>query len=132
MSNNHRSMRAVPPVLLQVVLTTALALGSLPGTAIAQDDARKAAYGRHLAQQCTVCHRTDGVGNGIPMITGWPMDQFVAVLESYKNGDRRNEAMVSITQAMGDEEMHALALHFAAMKPGQATAHQQKAPARKK
>lgn len=128
MSSNGRSIRFVP----RAFLAPALALGALPGAAIAQDDARKASYGRHLAQQCTVCHRTDGVGNGIPVITGWPADQFVAVLESYKKGDRRNEAMVSITQTMGEEEMQALAFHFAAIKQGQASAHQQKAPSRKK
>lgn len=127
MSKNLPSTRAVS----RAFLVPALALGTVSSPALAQDDARKAAYGRHLAQQCTTCHRTDGVNNGIPVITGWPSDQFVAVLESYKMGDRRNEAMVSIAQTMGVEEMQALALHFSRIGPGLAAASQ-KAPAKKK
>lgn len=112
-------------------LAPGLALAAAPGSAMAQGDARKLAYGRHLAQQCTACHRTDGVNNGIPVIAGWPADQFVAVLDSYKKGDRKNEVMVSITQMMGEEEMQALALHFAEIKPGLASAAQ-KASTKKK
>ena len=91
----------------------------------------KAAYGRHLAQQCTTCHRTDGLNNGIPGITGWPADQFVAVLDSYKQGDRKNAAMVSIAQTMDEAQMQALAAHFGALKPAEAAAPQ-KAAGKKK
>ena len=104
----HTANAAVGAVILASMTTVA--------TAQAQDEARKVAYGRHLAQQCTACHRTDAVSNGIPVITGWPADQFVAVLDSYKRGDRPNAAMVSIAQTLGAEEMQALAAHFGAMK----------------
>ena len=34
-------------------------------------------YGRHLAQECTSCHRLDGIDNGIPSIAGWHVDIFL-------------------------------------------------------
>ena len=90
-------------------------------TGLAADEARLKAYGQHLSQQCTTCHRLDGVRVGaIPAIVGWPADQFVAVLRSYKSGERRNPVMISVTEPLGEEEMNALAVHFGALpKPPQ-------------
>ena len=87
------------------------------GATHAADEARLLAFGKHLAQQCTGCHRIDGANTGIPAIIGWPADQFVAVLGAYKTGDRPNPAMVSIAQTLGDDEMTALAAYFGALKP---------------
>ena len=82
----------------------------------AADEARLKAYGAHLSQQCTACHRLDGIRVGaIPAIVGWPADQFVAVLKSYKSGDRGNPVMRSVTELLGEEEMAALAMHFGAL-----------------
>ena len=44
----------------------ALALGLGVSLAASADDAKLKSYGRHLAQECTGCHRIDGVDNGIP------------------------------------------------------------------
>jgi cytochrome c553 len=82
----------------------------------AADEARLQAYGRHLSQQCTACHRLDGVRiAGIPSIVGWPTDQFVAALKSYKSGERKNPVMISVTELLGEEEIKALATHFGAL-----------------
>lgn len=91
---------------------------------VAADAARLEAYGRHLSQQCTACHRADGVRvGGIPAIVGWPADQFVAVLKSYKSGERKNPVMISVTEPLGEEEMKALAAHFGSLpKPAQPAA----------
>ena len=84
----------------------------------AADEGRAVTYGRHLAQQCTACHRIDGVSQGgIPAIVGWPVEQFTAVLESFKRGERTNAAMVSIAQSLSDDEIAALAAYFGALKP---------------
>ena len=98
-----------------IALSTACVLAAAPSVSAA-DDARVIAYGRHLAQQCTACHRIDGTSNGIPAIVGWPVEQLVAVLGAYKRGERSNAAMVSITQTLGTEEMTALASYFGALK----------------
>lgn len=85
------------------------------------------AYGKHLAQQCTSCHRIDGTNNGIPPIVGWDKAQFIAVLHSYKDNVRTNEVMVSLAQTLGDPEMDALATYFGSLKPPAP-----KAPAKKR
>lgn len=105
-----------------------LALAGLAiGGAAAADDARALAFGRHLSQQCTTCHRIDGTNNGIPSIIGWDTVQFIGVLTSYKNNVRTNEVMVSLAQTLGEPEMQALAAYFGSLK-----APAPKAPAKKR
>jgi cytochrome c553 len=104
---DHIGVRALLP------LFTIWAVAAASCIEVAADDARLAAYGQHLSQQCTACHRADGVRvGGIPAIVGWPADQFVAVLKSYKSGERKNPVMISVTEPLGEEEMEALAAHF--------------------
>ena len=43
-------------------------------------DGRLMSYGRHLAQECSGCHRVDGLDNGIPSIIGWDTERFVDTL----------------------------------------------------
>ena len=69
-------------------------------------------YGAYLAGECTTCHRTDGSGEGIPSITGWPFDDFVITLQAYKRGKRAHPAMQLIAGRLSDEEIAALAAHF--------------------
>jgi len=75
------------------------------------------ALGRHLAGECVACHPRDNRPVGIPAIVGWPPDQFVAVLKSYKAKERNNPVMQSIAASLSDEEMAALAAYFATLKP---------------
>jgi cytochrome c553 len=112
---DHVGVRALLPLL------TIWAVVAASCVEVAADDARLKAYGQHLSQQCTACHRADGVRvGGIPAIVGWPADQFVAVLKSYKSGERQNPVMISVTEPLGEEEMNALAAHFGALpKPAQ-------------
>jgi cytochrome c len=74
------------------------------------------AFGEHLAGECVTCHRKDGQDKGIPSIIGWPTDQFVAVLQSYKQKDRPNQVMQTVTAGLGDPEMQALAAYYASLK----------------
>jgi cytochrome c553 len=76
------------------------------------------ALGRHLAGECTTCHPRGDRAAGIPAIVGWPPDQFVAVLQSYKAKERDNQVMQSVASSLNDDEMAALAEYFAALKPG--------------
>lgn len=74
------------------------------------------AFGEYLAGECVTCHQKSGQSNGIPAIVGWPPDQFVAVLKSYKAKDRPNPVMQTIAARFGDAEMEALAAYFATLK----------------
>lgn len=73
------------------------------------------AYGEYLAGECTTCHQRSGQSNGIPAIVGWPAEQFVAVLKSYKHKDRPNLVMQSIAGRLGETEMAALAAYFGSL-----------------
>lgn len=70
-------------------------------------------YGAYLASECTTCHRADGTDEGIPSITGWPVDDFVITLQAYKRGKRSHQAMQTIARRLSDEEIASLAAHFA-------------------
>jgi cytochrome c len=94
-------------------LVVLAALAAWPGPAASND----VAYGEHLSGECATCHRKDGLEKGIPAIIGWPEDQFVAVLKSYKAKDRPHELMRAIAGRLSDEEMAALAAYYATLKP---------------
>lgn len=79
------------------------------------DDAKLLAYGKHLAGECTACHRIDGVDNGIPSITGWPVEHFVITLGYYRTGARPNPAMVSVASSLDEEQMKALATYYGSL-----------------
>lgn len=85
--------------------------------AAAEPTPRQIAYGKHLSSECTTCHRIDGTDNGIPSIIGWPADAFVAVLVSYRDGERTNQAMISVAKSLDEEQMGALAAYFGSLQP---------------
>jgi cytochrome c553 len=95
----------------------AIALASavcVSGSASA-DDAKLKAFGQHLAGECTACHRIDGVDNGVPSITGWPKDDFVATLKFYTSGARENPVMKSVAESLDDGQVAALAAYFGSL-----------------
>ena len=97
-----------------VALAAFVSLGATSMSALS-DDAKREAYGRHLARECTSCHRIDGVDNAIPSIVGWPTDTFAATLKFYRDGTRTNPVMMSVASSLGDEQVQALAAYFAAL-----------------
>jgi cytochrome c len=96
------------------LLTLALGLGMLCLAAVAEDDSKAISYGRHLASECTACHRVDGVDNGIPAIVGWDAERLIATLEFYRAGARTNPVMVSVAKSLDLEQIRALAAYYAA------------------
>ena len=85
------------------------------GLAAATDEAKLRSYGRHLAQECSGCHRPDGIDNGIPSIVGWDTERFVATLMFYKSGARTNPVMVSVAGSLDDEQLSALAAYYGSL-----------------
>jgi cytochrome c553 len=84
------------------------------GDAGAQDG-KLEAYGRHLVQECTSCHRVDGIDNGIPSIVGWQADVFVATMKFYQSGVRTNPVMVSVANSLDDKQLRALATYLGSL-----------------
>jgi cytochrome c553 len=79
------------------------------------------AFGEYLAAECVTCHQRSGQAHGIPAIIGWPQDQFVAVLNSYKWKERDNAVMQTIAGKLTDDEIEALAAYFESLDPHQKT-----------
>jgi cytochrome c553 len=73
------------------------------------------AFGQYLSGECVTCHRADGQDKGIPPIIGWPSDQFIAVLKSYKDKERPNAVMQNIAAKFSHDEMAALAAYYGSL-----------------
>ncbi len=110
---------AMKPALRIITASFALTACFLPGViAIAQtEDARRIRYGEHLSQECTSCHRRDGVDNGIPSILGRKVGEFTQLMGYYQSGARPNAAMVSVAKSLDAEQITALAEYFATLPP---------------
>lgn len=101
-------------------MSTALGAGAL-----AQDGASKIkgdkALGEYLSSTCVSCHQLSGqVKAGVPAIVGWPADQFVAVMETYKDKVRDNKVMQTIAAGLSKEDIASLAVYFGSLKPAKA------------
>lgn len=74
--------------------------------------------GQHLSSECVTCHNPSGKNAaGVPLIAGWPEDQFVAVMNSYKEQHRDNPVMQTIAGRLKPEDIEALAVYFGELKP---------------
>lgn len=87
------------------------------GAGHARADAQLLAYGKHLSQECTSCHRRDGADKGIPTIVGLEVDYFVTTMKFYQSGARTNQTMNSVALALNDDQLKALGVYFATLKP---------------
>ncbi|GBE44638.1 hypothetical protein BMS3Bbin10_02740 [bacterium BMS3Bbin10] len=94
-----------------VIATSMAALTSL--AAFANEERE---YGEYLAGECTSCHR-DGANETIPPIVGYEVWAFVSLMDTYRNGERDNQAMVSVAKSLDEEQIKALAIYFASVEP---------------
>lgn len=98
---------AAPLIALSLTLQLAWPAHAAPGDA---------ALGAYLSAECTGCHQASGrQQGGIPAITGWPQEQFVAVMRSYRAKERENAAMRTVAARFSDAELAALAAYFATL-----------------
>ncbi len=69
--------------------------------------------GKYLSEECVTCHQTSGrVTGGVPSIVGLPEDQFVALMNAYKDKQRDNPVMQNIAGRLGGDDIAALASYF--------------------
>jgi len=86
-------------------------------TAAPPSDAKLRAYGKRLSSECTTCHRIDGADNGFPSIVGWPVEDFIWVLKTYRDGGRTEPEMTSgVHQRLNEKQIQALARFFGSQK----------------
>lgn len=69
-----------------------------------------------LADTCAGCHGTDGASSGpaTPTIAGMSEAYLVETMQAYKSGDRWSTIMGRIAKGYSDEEITAMARHYAA------------------
>ncbi len=73
--------------------------------------------GKHLSSECVTCHQISGrVTAGIPAIIGLPEDQFIAMMNGYRDKLRDNQVMQTIAVKFKDDEISALAAYFGSLK----------------
>jgi cytochrome c553 len=104
----HHALLAVAPFLAVTVCI-------FPAASAA--NAQSVALGEYLSSECVTCHQLSGRSNdGIPAIVGWPVDQFIAVLNSYRAKEREGDVMQAIAGRLSDTDIAALAAYFATVK----------------
>lgn len=86
------------------------------GVALENAAAGDRELGQYLSAECVTCHRTSGGAQGIPKIAGWPEDQFIAVMNAYKDKQRDNPVMQTIAGRLEAGDIAALAAYFAVQK----------------
>ncbi len=74
------------------------------------------AYGEYLSSECVGCHLPTAVAGGIPNIHGLEKAYFMKVLGEYASGARDNQTMASVSRALSDEAIAALAAFFASRR----------------
>ena len=69
--------------------------------------------GKYLSEECVTCHQASGkTAVGIPQIMGWPEDQFIAVMNAYKEKQLENPVMQNVAGRLGEQDIAALATYF--------------------
>lgn len=77
------------------------------------------ALGEYLSSECTSCHQSSGrQAGGIPAIAGHPAEQFVALMNAYRQRQRDNKVMQAVAARLSGEEIAALAAYYASLEPG--------------
>lgn len=95
---------------------TVIAAAHVTACLITGADAGDVAYGEYLSGECVACHQKSGANDGIPSIVGWDEMSFVAVMQSYKSGDRENDVMRNVAKSLDQAQMEALAAFFATLE----------------
>ncbi|HZL61561.1 MAG TPA: c-type cytochrome, partial [Pseudolabrys sp.] len=74
--------------------------------------------GQSASAVCTGCHGEAGITKtpGMPSLAGLDPKYFVAAINDYKNGQRKNELMKSMAVAINDANATNMALYFALQK----------------
>lgn len=105
--------------IMATIVAASLVLGlvtvAVSRAQTAPPDSKVLAYGKHLASECSGCHRLDGTDNGIPSITGLDLEEFKTTMKFYQSGERNNPAMVSVAQSLDEQQISALAAFYGAL-----------------
>lgn len=73
--------------------------------------------GKLLIGLCKECHGPNGVNgkSGVPFIAGQQQDYLVTVMQAYKKGTRKNEAMKKVLESLNDKDMLDIAAYYSSL-----------------
>lgn len=93
---------------------------AVPKGARSRNDPLQAA--KAAAAGCGGCHGETGVSStpGMPSLIGFEPKYFVAAVNAYKSGQRKNDMMQSVVGALSEETANEVALYYALQKPAKA------------
>ena len=99
-------------------LLVALCALGLGVAAAPSASALSAATPAMLSNTCNGCHGTDGnsAGMGNPSIAGLSVGYFETAMKQFRSGERPSTIMGRLAKGYSDEQLHAMAEHFAAKK----------------
>jgi cytochrome c553 len=115
-------------VRLRTLLAAAiLVAAAFAAPALAQDRGR----GAEVAARCAACHGADGISRipGTPSLAGQQAGFITVQLILIREGIRQIPSMVPFAQPLSDQEIEAVAAHFAALPPGPPADRRQRDPA---
>ncbi len=81
--------------------------------------AQDAASGRKVAAQtCQACHGMDGIAKvpGAANLAGQDDGYLLRQLHAFKSGERKNEMMAIVAQAMSDQQMADVSAYYKAIE----------------
>lgn len=78
--------------------------------------------GKAAAEACSGCHGETGVSatGGTPSLVSLDPRYFIAAMQGYKTGKRKNDVMKPFTEGLSDADIGNLALYYAVQKPAKA------------
>jgi cytochrome c553 len=78
--------------------------------------------GKAAASGCGGCHGETGISSmpGMPSLVGLDPKYFVASMNAYKKGQRKNEVMQPLASALSETDLNNMALFYALQKPAKA------------
>jgi len=81
-----------------------------------------AAAGKAAAAGCAGCHGEFGISKtpGMPNLVGLDPKYFVAAIDAYKRGERKNDMMKALVSGLGEAEVKSIALFYGLQKPDRA------------
>lgn len=88
--------------------------------ALAKQDPLQA--GKAAAAGCAGCHGDGGISKtpGMPSLVGLDPKYFIAAMNAYKSGARKNDLMKPLAAGLSEADLNNLALYYALQKPARA------------
>lgn len=103
----------------KILIGVALPLMCLGVGVPAYASAPSASHGKDISGMCAACHGSEGIAinSSYPNLAGQNYQYLLHQLQAFKDGQRSNPMMHSMTAGLSKEQMQDLAAYFASLGP---------------